>query len=1004
MSNKLSLSLLLIVSLSISGSVAFAQHNTAAIPHLQFAETREMLINGGFEQGHSPWTTLPGEQLTFVSENPHSGEKCFRGEVENPREARRLIQHIDVEKGNIYTFSCWVRSSNRNKLVLFGTFPGEEQRRMISVWQSTPKSWKRVHSTIGVKQSGSLKLEIIAPSSYAAPVGKMWIDDVSLIETEMPEIQNLSSHQGYCDQPTGVQTDDGRLFFAWISYRTDDPPLEFHPRTESKGKRGSAGRAVFHEEKKGGDTLQLARLDSANDSKNPTTWTVADKEFTGILDPVLVDSGHGSATLIFAAEMNDQWDLFLVRAGREPPSAPIRLTQTPEVDVKPRAVFAGDRLWVTWESNPDSHRRILAMSMMLLEQEVKTSEALAISEAPYHSYDPTIALQKSGDLLIAYHSFRENNYDIYCRPVPPDSAIPGAERRLTRAPTIDRHPLLVSGGEDLWLIYENANTPDYHIGATRHRGLMVAKLEKEELLEPIRFHWNKRAEKDALVRMNDPTSSLFYRDCEAPSAMFDESGRLWIAFRKPRGRHLAWGTYLACLEKDRLTQFQPMSWTKGMDRRPALVLTDAIAHVAYQGDDAANRFWNEEESLEAKSDIFLASFPISKKDSNRERPVEFAALQEPKTEFLPAAVRQDRGEEAPKPAITYRGRKLRLFCGDLHEHSNISICNREGDQTLRESYQDMRDIARYDFACVTDHGYNMNPYLWHWSSKLARTNDDPGRFVTFLGMEWTSTFEEYSDRYPQGFYGHRNLVLADLHFPRWWNAGNYETPRQVWQTLRERNADFVHIPHQLADTGNVPTDWSFFNPVAQPVAEIFQTRGSYEYFEAPRMAPRTTGEPGNFLQDFWATGHIIGVIAAPDHGGGRGKAFVYAPALKRADILQALRQRYCYGTTGANIFLEFRANDLLMGEAIDAPPGKKVVIDISVTCPQEIEEIGICRNNDFIHTTNPEGARAKIQFVDSAPPEGFCYYYVRVRQASGPNENEEHIAWSSPVWFGVAEK
>jgi hypothetical protein len=252
MSQKLSLSLLLIVSLSISASVAFAQHNTAAIPHLQFAETREMLINGGFEQGHSPWTTLPGEQLTFVSENPHSGEKCFRGEVENPREARRLIQHINVEKGNIYTFSCWVRSSNRNKLVLFGTFPGEEQRRMISVWQSTPKSWKRVHSTIGVKQSGSLKLEIIAPSSYAAPVGKMWIDDVSLIETEMPEIQNLSSHQGYCDQPTGVQTDDGRLFFAWISYRTDEPPLEFHPRTESKGKRGSAGRAVFHEEKKGG--------------------------------------------------------------------------------------------------------------------------------------------------------------------------------------------------------------------------------------------------------------------------------------------------------------------------------------------------------------------------------------------------------------------------------------------------------------------------------------------------------------------------------------------------------------------------------------------------------------------------------------------------------------------------------------------------------------------------------------------------------------------------------
>jgi len=66
------------------------------------------------------------------------------------------------------------------------------------------------------------------------------------------------------------------------------------------------------------------------------------------------------------------------------------------------------------------------------------------------------------------------------------------------------------------------------------------------------------------------------------------------------------------------------------------------------------------------------------------------------------------------------------------------------------------------------------------------------------------------------------------------------------------NADFVNIPHQLADTGNVPTDWNFADEKAQPVAEIFQARGSYEFKGAPREAARSTPEAGYFIQDAWS--------------------------------------------------------------------------------------------------------------------------------------------------------
>ena len=94
-------------------------------------------------------------------------------------------------------------------------------------------------------------------------------------------------------------------------------------------------------------------------------------------------------------------------------------------------------------------------------------------------------------------------------------------------------------------------------------------------------------------------------------------------------------------------------------------------------------------------------------------------LVEPNDEFEAGAIRVQRGEDTPTPTIDYKGKTLKLFYGDLHEHTAVSVCNRAGDQSIDESYQHMRDITRLDFACVTDHGYNINPYLWGLLAKLA---------------------------------------------------------------------------------------------------------------------------------------------------------------------------------------------------------------------------------------------------------------------------------------------
>ncbi len=140
---------------------------------------------------------------------------------------------------------------------------------------------------------------------------------------------------------------------------------------------------------------------------------------------------------------------------------------------------------------------------------------------------------------------------------------------------------------------------------------------------------------------------------------------------------------------------------------------------------------------------------------------------------------------------------------------------------------------------------------------------------------------------------------------------------------------------------------------------------------------------------------VIGVIASPDHGGGYGKACVFAEELTRESILDALRARRCYGTTAAKIFLDVRVSGHLMGEKLATPAGAEVKVDVEVRCPVPIGKIELCRDNKYIDAQSPDGNQARVTFVDDHPPPGRCYYYVRVTQ------QDDEIAWSSPVWFGV---
>ncbi len=897
---------------------------------------RQLLDNGGFEQGLTAWQPDPGHQLVQDPEQAHSGNNCLTGEVTKDSDARILKREVELRAGKLYEFTVWARATNRTKLVLWIETGGE--RQMVSAWQNVPAKWTAYSAPMSAP-AGRVVLEIVAPSSHGAPAGQMWIDDVALFEYDLPASSEVSGGVGFNDCPAMVCTRDGSAWFAWVSFRD------------------------------GKDTLQVARAAVKGDEVTPTgTWQVATGSDAYLLDPTLATDGE-AVWLAYAAERSGNWDVYAARLRAAGPEAPVQVSRDPTVDVKPACAVQGGKVWVAWESNRDDAWRRIYLSRI---EGGRPTEAQGISPRGCSSYAPSLAVV-GGAPYVVWTSFRENNFDLYAYD---GSAQRPGESRVTTAPTVDREPRVVTAGDGVWLAWDNANSTTYHVGAARAKRVQVARVTPAGLRSPLGL-----------------AGTVLGQTAELADLGLDAQGRLWVVARVPRGKNAGWDVLGWCYSGDEWSEKLRVASRKGLARRPQVGFAAGRVLVCYQGDDIPNAWPTVEAAATATSGVYVAALePVSAPEP---RSLALGPYEAPEEEFEAAALRVARGEDRPRHSISYQGQTLNLYFGDLHEHTDISVCNRTGDQTQDQSYQSIRDIGREDFAALTDHGYNFNDYLWDYTAKMARSNNDEGRFLTFLGEEWTSSFENYTDEHPYGYYGHRNLILEDPYYPRWFNSRDAKTPAEVWEVLRQEKVSFIHIPHQLADTGNVPTDWKYVDEEAQPVAEIFQTRGSYEYEGTPRQAKNATPK-GWFLQDAWARGIVIGVIAAPDHGGGYGKAAVYAPELSRKAILEAIRARHTYGTTAAKILLEVRVNGRLMGEKIPAAGGKPVRVEVRASCPGEIARVEVCRNNQFIYAPEVTGKDCDITFVDNDPPAGPCYYYVRVIQ------KDEEIAWSSPVWLGEA--
>ena len=281
------------------------------------------------------------------------------------------------------------------------------------------------------------------------------------------------------------------------------------------------------------------------------------------------------------------------------------------------------------------------------------------------------------------------------------------------------------------------------------------------------------------------------------------------------------------------------------------------------------------------------------------------------------------------PILVVENPERRIFWGDTHGHSGYA----EGIGTIDFFMTFARDDARLDFVTHSEHDVWLDDAEWELSKSAVEAFDDPGRFIPYLGWEWTR---------PARFGGHHNVLYRDTTDRTPVSAVEYPTLSELYQGLHARYDpdDVLVIPH-----AHNPGDYRQSDPRLEPLIEMMSMHGTFNWF----------------VRQYLSHGHRVGLIAASDdhlsHPGYSapnrdslaqrgGLAAVMAPERSRDAIFDAMKQRRTYATTGDRIILDMSVNGTAMGQEAEYADVREVEGRVVGTAP--IRSVELLKNDEVI--------------------------------------------------------
>ncbi len=303
--------------------------------------------------------------------------------------------------------------------------------------------------------------------------------------------------------------------------------------------------------------------------------------------------------------------------------------------------------------------------------------------------------------------------------------------------------------------------------------------------------------------------------------------------------------------------------------------------------------------------------------------------------------------EASESPITER-----LFWGDPHSGQVAD------PHKIADYYSHARDVARLDFAGFQRNDSAHSTAAHRIQQEQENSFHQPGRFVPLPGFEWSAHLE---------WGGHHNVYFRRFDQPmkRWRGAASLGEPGESdLPHVRDlhnyyRGTDTLITPH----VGGQHADLQWHDPELEPALEVVSTHGTFEWFlrESIERGYRMgfvggndchTGRPGDDRP-----GHQLRRYAK---GGLTG---IYASELSLEAVLDAIRRRRCYATTGVRIRADSSVNGRPMGEEFTTTDLPEVSVSAAGTAP--LEKVDIYRGLDLVHTEQifPRRSGSKVRLT-----------------------------------------
>jgi hypothetical protein len=341
-----------------------------------------------------------------------------------------------------------------------------------------------------------------------------------------------------------------------------------------------------------------------------------------------------------------------------------------------------------------------------------------------------------------------------------------------------------------------------------------------------------------------------------------------------------------------------------------------------------------------------------------------------------AALAQPQAESNAMAVAAFSG--PRAFWGDFHGQSGESI----GVGTVDGYFAYARGFAAIDFACHQANDFQVTREAWQAIQRATKKYHQPGRFVSYLGYEWSGN---------TGNGGDHNVIYLDDDQPIYHSShaqlddtSDLENDRHTVRELAGvlRGGRTVLIPH----IGGRRANLDFYDPALMPAIEIYSDHGQFEWF----------------LRDALSRGLKVGFVANSDdhlckpgdsapsadhffvHGG---LTCVYARELTRQALWEAIGNRRFYATTGERIGLRFRSGRHEMGEEISA--GGPVEFAVEAAGTAGIERVELFRGLESVY-------RHSGQAAGPPPQPGGALNGIKVIWSGAENMQRNR----STVWNG----